>query len=61
LLKEVRRAGPRLVVGGHVHFAHGTARDAGAAGTVFVNAANCGGGPGREGYVIEWPPVVVDI
>ena len=54
LLKEVNRVRPRLVVCGHVHAAHGVAR---AGGTVFVNAASCGGG----GYRVEWPPVVVDI
>jgi hypothetical protein len=59
LLAEVRRAGPRLVVGGHVHAAHGAAR---AGGTAFVNAASCGaGGDSTEGYLVEWPPVVVDL
>ncbi len=59
LLEEVRRVGPRLVVSGHVHAAHGVAS---ACGTAFVNAASCGsGGDGAEGYLVEWPPVVVDL
>ncbi len=59
MLAEVRRVGPRLVVSGHVHAAHGAAS---ACGTAFVNAASCGsGGDGTEGYLVEWPPVVVDL
>ncbi|KAJ9470713.1 UPF0046 protein K07C11.7 [Diplonema papillatum] len=43
----------RLVVGGHVHSAHGRSE---SGGVVYVNAANC-----RDGYSIGWDPVVVDI
>mmetsp|Transcript_61340 Transcript_61340/g.164749 ORF Transcript_61340/g.164749 Transcript_61340/m.164749 type:complete len:249 (+) Transcript_61340:124-870(+) len=54
LLREVLRAGPRLVVSGHIHEARGAAA---RGATRFVNAANCGPG----GYAISAPATVVDI
>eukprot|EP00052_Salpingoeca_macrocollata_P006795 m.55959 g.55959 ORF g.55959 m.55959 type:complete len:209 (+) comp15661_c1_seq2:130-756(+) len=52
-LQEVRRVGPRLVVSGHIHEAHGEAE---GHGIKFVNAANC-----LNGYKLGSPAIVVDI
>mmetsp|Transcript_49159 Transcript_49159/g.100350 ORF Transcript_49159/g.100350 Transcript_49159/m.100350 type:complete len:247 (+) Transcript_49159:149-889(+) len=53
MLSSVRRVGPRLVVSGHIHHAHGVVEDN---GTVFVNAANA-----NHGYSMGWDSVVVDL
>ena len=58
LLKLVQRLRPRLVVSGHIHFAHAVEEGRGRlAGTTFVNAANARGSHTDMG----WEPVVVDI
>lgn len=58
LLWAIGRIRPRLVVSGHIHYAHGVQRGIGALrGTTFVNAANCCG----SGYKIGWEPVVIDL
>jgi predicted phosphodiesterase len=54
LLKLAQRRRPRLVVSGHVHGAHGSARNA---DTLFVNAACCGSGV----YAIRQQATVVDL
>lgn len=58
LLRLVRRLRPRLVVSGHIHYAHATAEGHGPLrGTTFVNASNAHRGHADMG----WQPVVVDI
>jgi len=58
LLRLVKRLRPRLVVGGHIHFAHGVAEGQGAlCATTFVNAANAR----RTHHDMGWDPVVIDI
>lgn len=61
LRNTVERIRPTLVVSGHIHFAYGVAclNYCGDVSTLFVNAANCGGG--KEERQIVHPPVVVDI
>ena len=59
LLRLARRLRPRLVVGGHIHYAHGTAqgRERALAATTFVNASNA-----REHHNhMGWLPVVIDV
>ncbi len=58
LLRLAERLQPRLVVGGHIHFAHGVERGRGRlTGTTLVNAANA-----RESHdQLGWAPEVVDI
>lgn len=58
LRRLVERLKPRVVVGGHIHFAHGCQQGKfGLAGTTFVNAANA-----RDSHThMGWDPVVLDI
>lgn len=57
LLAAVKRAGPTLVVSGHIHAAHGMDEGTGgAAGTTFINAANV-----KKGYSIGWEPICMHI
>ena len=55
LLRLVQRIRPRLVVSGHIHFAHAVVEGWGElAGTTFVNAANA-----RDSHTkMGWEPVV---
>ncbi|GAB5365330.1 hypothetical protein AAMO2058_001048500 [Amorphochlora amoebiformis] len=53
LAKHIKRVRPRLLIGGHVHSAHGVTDDG---YTTYVNAAIC-----KEGYSAGWEAVVVDI
>jgi len=58
LLRLAKRLRPRLVVGGHNHFAHGVERGRhDLARTTFVNAANAGDSHTR----MKWEPIVLDI
>ena len=58
LRRLVERLKPRVVVGGHIHFAHGVQQGSfRLAGTTFVNAANA-----RDSHThMGWEPVVLDI
>lgn len=59
LLRLAERLRPRLVVGGHIHFAHGvtSGRTIALSGTTFVNAANA-----RDRHThMGWRPEVVDV
>jgi len=58
LLRLIKRLRPRLVVSGHIHFAHAVVEGRfDLAGTTFVNAANAGSAHCK----MEWDPVVLDI
>lgn len=59
LLRLAKRLRPRLVVSGHIHFAHARVEGRGTQlrGTCFVNAANAG----KSHTQMAWEPVVVDI
>jgi len=58
LLRLAKRLKPLLVVGGHIHFAHGVEHGRfELIGTTFVNAANAGDSHTH----MKWEPVVLDI
>jgi predicted phosphohydrolase len=58
LYKVLRRIRPRLVVSGHIHYAHGMCDPQGCLrGSTFVNASNCRG----RSEKIGWDPIVVNI
>mmetsp|Transcript_24514 Transcript_24514/g.49660 ORF Transcript_24514/g.49660 Transcript_24514/m.49660 type:complete len:86 (-) Transcript_24514:86-343(-) len=75
LLRCISRTKPKLLVGGHIHQAHGTRKGFGTCRqTWFVNASNAGWSglsssertdvnesKGKEEGRLGWPPVVVEI